>query len=29
LIKAYRKNNYLSIEDDLLQINNAIEKVMN
>ena len=29
LIKAYRKNNYISIEDDLLQINNAIEKVMN
>ena len=29
LIKAYRKNNYLSIEDDLLQINNAIEKVIN
>lgn len=29
LINAYRKNNYLSIEDDLLQINNAIEKVMN
>jgi hypothetical protein len=29
LINAYRKNNYLSIEDDLLQINNAIEKIMN
>lgn len=29
LIKAYRKNNYISIEDDLLQINNAIEKVIN
>lgn len=29
LINAYRKNNYLSIEDDLLQINNAIEKVVN
>jgi hypothetical protein len=29
LINAYRKNNYISIEDDLLQINNAIEKVTN
>lgn len=29
LINAYRKNNYLSIEDDLLKINNAIEKVVN
>ncbi len=29
LINAYRKNNYISIEDDLLKINNAIEKVMN
>jgi hypothetical protein len=29
LINAYRKNNYISIEDDLLQINNAIEKVVN
>ena len=29
LINAYRKNNYMSIEDDLLQINNAIEKVTN
>ncbi len=29
LINAYRKNNYISIEDDLLQINNAIEKIMN
>jgi hypothetical protein len=28
-INAYRKNNYISIEDDLLKINNAIEKVMN
>jgi hypothetical protein len=29
LINAYRKNNYPSIEDDLLQINKAIEKVTN
>ncbi len=29
LINAYRKNNYVSIEDDLLKINNAIEKVIN
>lgn len=29
LINAYRKNNYPSIEDDLLKINNVIEKVMN
>jgi hypothetical protein len=29
LIKAYRKNNYICIEADLLKINNAIEKVMN
>ena len=29
LIKQYRKNNYLSIEDDLLKINNAVEKVIN
>jgi hypothetical protein len=29
LINAFRKNNFICIEDDLLQINNAIEKVTN
>lgn len=29
LINAYRKNNYISTDDNLLEINNAIEKVTN